>query len=108
MRQRRIIVLLCFAMYVGSYATISRIGMSRSASLGVPGYCLVFPDSEFATMLNCACVVAYYPLIIIEDLCGTAEPPSWNVPLFRLSDTAGDPPATAAHPLPALADGVPP
>jgi len=84
MRNRRLIVLLCLVIYFGSYAAISRMGMRRGDTLGVGGYYLVVPDSEFAAVLNCLSVVVYYPAIVFEDLCGTAEPPLCIFPLFRL------------------------
>lgn len=89
MRRGRKIAFLCLALYVGSYAVLSRIAMSRGNTLGIPGYCFVTPATESAAVLNCACVAIYYPLIAIEDLCGTADPPFFGIPLFRLSDNAG-------------------
>lgn len=108
MMRRRIIVLLCFSLYIGSYATISRMGMSRTDNVGVGGYYLVTPDSELTAMLNCACVVVYSPLIVIEDLCGTAEPPLRGIPLFQMSGTAGDPSGVTPRPLTASAVEAPP
>lgn len=78
-RRRPIVAVAIFlGLYVASYLALSRQGFSRD------GY--FFPPQPTAAWRvgNYACVVAYYPLILVDYCLGTGSLPA-SEPLWGLS-----------------------
>jgi hypothetical protein len=78
--------MLLLAIYVGSYAVLSRRGLAWSKSIGAEGSLYFFPpqDTNSWRDWNYGCVTFYYPLILIETRLGTIKGVGCE-PLWRLS-----------------------
>jgi hypothetical protein len=87
MSRRRIIILTCLlALYVGSYAVLSRRGFELSDQYGLKGsFWFLEPHPTAAwEATHFGCMVFYAPLIAVDyHLVGGRGP--GNVPLFGLS-----------------------
>lgn len=72
-------------VYIGSYIALSRRGFAQADEWGVKGFYFFLPaDTVTWRVCNYGCVVAYYPLILVDNWLGTGRPVA-HEPLWHLS-----------------------
>lgn len=83
MFRRRVVLLLL--LYVASYLALSRLAFREARQCGSKGFYFFTPqDTTLWRASNYACVVLYYPLIVLDDRVGTGMRPAAE-PLWGLS-----------------------